>query len=589
MTPIPFFNPTAYGQPNFNTTVPASAHAETSANGEMFNLVTLADLTLYKNPKDVAEAAKRLLEKTDLVTDEKLRTSVRLALAQASAEPEKFPEIRARHFKQISQRFTEIADEARKNKNYRAALNAAQIAAKADPRNLRARLILAAIVDAYGNDTATAIKLMHAGLKFIDLDAPVTAAYFSKYFELLSAMQQDNVAADQAQKILKNKNVPAETRKLVALAGAFALYNRGDYAEALDLVARERLDDSVQGCILKARCIFASGNTEAAVELLEKSIAEFPADKREPIFNQLSKFFSERGNFQAVLDVAKRQLEENPDVLGPHLRQLFAYDKLGDKDAFSAELESIFTQFSMSQGALVALANFSAEQGLPEIAQRCLITAQERHFEPALFAAALIEALVVANRPAAAIDVYVQATSVDPKIFDEFDTVIPVVLASAYAEVAAKESDPQKAEAMRAHSELLLNQFLENNAVRPENELAAVRHFRRIGRLDIAGKIATAALKKFPWHSQLRADWISIQLATPGALAQLNLPAEIRVLAEMRRPDPSIWKEILAWLDAAKPVNTISAGGGWGSAPETNGISQKDAATLLAIVEPLAR
>jgi len=589
MTPISFFNPTAYGQPQPAPNAPAAVPAGASANGEMFNLVTLADLTLYKNPRDVATAAKKLLEKTDLITDEKLRTSVRLALAQASAEPEKFPEIRVRHFKQISLRFTEIADEARKNKNYRAALNAAQIAAKADPKNLRARLILAALVDAYGNDTATAIKLMHAGLKFIDLDAPVTAAYFSKYFELLSAMQQDNVAADQAQKILKSSAVPAETRKLVAIAGAFALYNRGDYAEALDLIARERIDDSVQGRILKARCIFAAGKPDEAVDLLEKSLAEFPADKREPIFNQLSRFFSERGNFSAVLDVAKRQLEENPDVLGPRLRRLFAYDKLGDKAAFSSELESIFEQFSMSQGALVALANFSAEQGLPEIAQRCLSLAQERHFEPALFAAALIESLVVANRPADAIAIYVQATGTDPKIFDEFDTVIPAVLASAYAEVAANETDPKKAEAMRAHSELLLNQFLENNAVRPENELAAARHFRRIGRLDLAGKIATAALKKFPWHSQLRADWISVQLATPGALAQLNLPAEIRVLAEMRRPDPAIWKEILVWLDSQKTANTISSSGGWGTAPETSQISPQDALALRAIVEPLAR
>ena len=591
MSTFSFPSPETYGQALPKATaVPANAsHAEVSENGELFNLITLADLTLYRNPADVAAAASRLLEKTDIITDEKLRISVRLSLAEASAEPEKFPEIRARHFKKISARFTDIADEARKNKNYKAALNAAQIAARADPRNCRARLILASLVDAYGGDTATALKLMHAGLKFIDLDAPVTEAYFSKYFEMLSELQQDFVASEQAEKILKNPNVPAGTRRLVALAGAFALYNRGNYSDALALIARERLDDSVQARILRARCIFAAGDVPAAIELLEKSIGEFPADKREPIFNQLSRFFSETGDYKSVLAVAKRQLEENPDVLGPRLRRLFAYDKLGDAEAFKTELDAIFAQFSMSQSALVALSNFAAEQGMPELALRCLETAQSRHFERGLFVAAAVESLVAANRPQEAIAAYVQSSGSDPSVFDEFRTVISAVLASAYAEAAKLESDPEKSEALRANSETLLNEFLENKAVTPENYLAVVRHFRRIGRDDLAGRVAASALRAFPWHSQIRADWLSLQFALPGALSRVNIPAEIRTLAQMRRPDPAIWKEALAWLDAldaAAPAGTVS-GGGWGAPANAPAVPAQERAQLRKILAPL--
>lgn len=556
MSTFSFPDPASYGQDlPAQSGVPA-ARPDASADGELFGILTLADLTLFRDPRDVAAAAKRLLEKTDVISDEKLRTSVRLSLAETVAEPENFPEIRAKHFRKISLRFTELADEARKNKNFKAALNSAQIAAKADPKNLRARLILASLIDA-GGDTPTALRLMHAGLKFIDLDAPVTDDYFSKYFEMLFALQQDFVLSEQAAKILKNPNVPEKTRRLVALAGAFALYNRGRCAESLDLIARERLDeprrgndDAVHGRVLRARNLFASGRRDEAIALLDSSVAQFPAERRELIFNQLSRFFSETENCAGVLDVAKRQLEENPDALSPRLRRLFAYRKLGNAEAFDAELETVFAQHSSSQSALVALANFAAEQGLPELALRCMKTARERSFEPGIFVAAAVEALVAAKRPDEAIDAYIQASGTNPHAFDGFETVLAAVLASAYAEAADAEPDAAVAARERAYSERLLNQFLENAEATPENRLAAVRHFRRIGRDDLADRIATAALKAFPWHSQLRADWISLQLASRERAAKISVPAELRTLAELRRPDPAIWKEALAWLDS---------------------------------------
>lgn len=586
MSTFSFPSPDSYGQnlPAATGTPAASA----SENGELLNLITLADLTLYKNARDVGAAAQRLLEKTDIIADPKLKTSVRLSLAEITAEPENFPKIRAAHFKKISVRFTEIADEARKNKNYKAALNAAQIAAKADPTNSRARLILSALIDAYGGDTATAIKLMHAGLKFIDLDAPITKDYFAKYFEMLTELQQDYIVADQAQKILKKTGIPAETRKLVALAGAFGLYNRGDYAESLTLIEQEGLAENVQGRILKARNIFASGDTERAISLLEESIAQFPAEKREPLFNQLSRFFSETDRYEGVLDVAKRQLQENADVLGPRLRRLFAYQKLGNTDAFDAEVKLIFEQFSSSQSALVALANFAAEQGLPDLAVQCLRTAQVRSFETGLFVATAVEALVAANRPEEAINAYIQVTDANPNVFDDFKTIISAVLASAYAEAAKQERNIEKSEQLRAHSAVLLNQYLEDKSVRPENQIAVIRHFRRIGRNDLANKVAAAALRAFPWHSQVRAEWISLQLASPESLSQINVPAEIRTLAEMRRPNPTIWKEILAWLDSTANSGNLSAGG-WGAPLNAGGISADERTKLRALVAPLAR
>lgn len=593
MSTFSFPSPESYGQDlSAAPSVPAG-QTQTSANGELLNLITLADLTLYKNPRDVAAAAKRLLEKTDIIADDKLRMSVRLSLAEASAEPERFPEIRARHFKKISARFTDIADEARKNKNYKTALNSAQIAAKADPRNLRARLILASLVDAYGGDTPTALKLMHAGLKFIDLDSDITADYFAKYFEMLFSLQQDYVLSEQAMKILKSPKVPAKTRQLVALAGAFALYNRGYYPESLNIIDRENLDtpqagnsDAVHGRILKARNLFASGQRADAIDLLNASISQFPAEKRELIYNQLSRFFSESANYEGVLDVATRQIEENPAVLSPRLSRLFAYKKLGKAAEFDSELAAIFELFSTSQSALVALANFAAEQGMPELALRCMNTARTHHFEAPLFVAAAVESLVAANRPAEAIEAYVQATSADPKVFEEFQSVISAVLASAYAEAAKAESDPEKSEPLRAHCELLLSQFLENTATRPENQLAVIRHFRRIGRDDIANRVATAALKKFPWHSQIRADWLSIQLAIPESLAQINVPAEIRTLAEMRRPENKIWREILTWIDSSD-ANTVS--GGWSAPGGAGTLSPEARAKLRALVAPLSQ
>ena len=125
-----------------------------------------------------------------------------------------------------------------------------------------------------------------------------------------------------------------------------------------------------------------------------------------------------------------------------------------------------------------------------------------------------------------------------------------------------------------------------NPAVRPENQIAVIRHFRRIGRDDIANRIATAALKKFPWHSQIRADWLSLQLALPDSLARINVPAEIRTLAEMRRPDPKVWKEVLAWLDSA---GTPQASGGWSAPLDAGTLSAEECAKLRELVAPLSQ
>ncbi|MBQ8445892.1 MAG: hypothetical protein IJX22_05870, partial [Opitutales bacterium] len=100
-------------------------------------------------------------------------------------------------------------------------------------------------------------------------------------------------------------------------------------------------------------------------------------------------------------------------------------------------------------------------------------------------------------------------------------------------------------------------------------------------------RVATAALKKFPWHSQIRADWLSLQLAAPESLSRLNVPAEIRTLTEMRRPEAKIWREVLAWIDAAG--TNAASDGGWSTPLNAGSLSPAERAELRALVAPLSQ
>lgn len=541
---------------------PNAASPETPGNagiGGFLNILFLSEPALCKSPEEIAACAQRLLDgETDKVSDPVLRRKCVFALAKIAENPEKLEEIRAEHLRDLGEHFTETAITAREGKRLEDALAASQIALKCDPANIKARLLFASLIE-----PKKALQTLHYGIKFLKLDSELAPVYFNRYFDTLADLQQDRIAAKQASSLLKME-LPGEVHRAVANHAAISFFWIGDYERSLQILEEENIADTQQGMILKSRCLFELGEISAAVKLLENGLSAFPPEKRDVILSQLSHYHQQLGDWSAALKTADRRIAENPDSATPFLQRLFLYHKTGDKKRFQEELESIFENFSSSQTALLSLANLAAETGRPDIADRCMRRAVEQNIAPGMFVAAEIEAVLTSGDAGKAILDYAEISKANPKLFDAYEKALTVILAAAYARAGTDAETDEEKTRLREHSQALLSQYLAEPGLTPEEFLSAIGLMRRIKEFESAQKLSEAALAAFPWHSQLRAETISLRIKlnlTEGSADRTALDREIQVLTQMRRPNPKIWQEISDWLATTKsiPANRAAA------------------------------
>lgn len=255
------------------------------AGGDFVNLLLLTDLALYDKPDDVRDRAGTLIDRAEKIDDPALRRIVLFSLSKIVNAPEKVAAVRREHLTRVGAHFHELAANARKGNRDEDALAAVQIALKCDPANSEARLLFASLIE-----PKAALQTLHYGIKFLELKSEIAPAYFNRYFGALADLQQDRIAAKQALALLDSGTLPAAVRTVVANHAAMALFWIGDCADALKILDAEKLSETQQGLILKARCLFEMRRSREAVALLSDKVNAFPAAKRDVILSQISRF-----------------------------------------------------------------------------------------------------------------------------------------------------------------------------------------------------------------------------------------------------------------------------------------------------------
>ena len=573
-----FPGPESYGQNVPAQPAPSSVSRDAVAGGDFINLLLLSELALYEKEDDVRDCAGRLIERAGKLEDAALRRLIVFSLSKIMNEPESKRAVCAEHMGKIGEHFFRIAADARKGNRNEDALAAVQVALRCAPANAEARLLFASLIE-----PKAALQTLHYGIQFLNLKTEIAPAYFNRYFGALADLQQDRIAAKQALALLGGKTddgkdaLPPAVRTAVANHAAMALFWIGEYAAALKILEDEKIDTTQQGLILKSRCLFDMRRSREAIALLGSKVNEFPASKRDVILSQLAHFHQYLGDFSSALEATNRRIDENPTSSQPYLHRLYLLDRLGKQEAFDEEIGAVFKTFSAQQSALLSLANFSAENGNPAIAETCAAIAVEKKFPPNIFVAAAIEALVTAKQVEQAIDTYQKMAKSSPKIFEGVESAVTAILSAAYtvaAEKAAAGGDTESQERFAGHAELLLGQFLADEALSAENYISVSALFERIGQPNAALQVAQAGLTAFPWHAQLRANTISLRMRCKqvhGSASQTPLSKEIRALASMRRPNPKIWSEIAQFLNG------------------DSGLPAQEVAVLKKIVTPLVR
>ena len=527
---------------------PAAAAKEDDSDGE---IIFLTGLPTGKASDQVSSYARKTYVKAELVKDPLLRQFVQLALSKIEDQPEKALQIRQEHLSKLGEFFLDRAMEAQAADKPVETLKLAEIAVRCNPANPKSKLFYANFLHGKMGRTDDAIQTMRHGLEFLEVSDKLGRDYLERYFQFLQLRERDGEVIDQGLKLLRvGKDLPQATREAIALATATSQYWSGKYPDCVKTITINNLDNFPNGLLLKAKALFDGGKTQEGLTLLEtKGGSVKDANARDAILSQQTRFHILLGQTRMALSVNQERISLNEKAPFPHIQRLQLLDKLGLKDEYEKELQTIKAKFETNSGAMIALANYAAEKGYDGLTAALTSVAAARGFESATFAALHLEALLNAGLPDQVIAQHQQVSAADPAFFHSNRPLIQAIVGIAH--YARNKPDEATAKRERDIGDRYLAEFLRAKDLGPEAYRSVGRHLRTIRASEAAVRILEAGVQAHPNHSQLRADYVRARLLaglTDAYGSRKAMVDELEHLQTLRRPSPLVWQEALSWL-----------------------------------------
>ena len=531
---------------------PASPKPTAGAEATTANLdpeiVLLLGIPVTQGKEATLAYLAKISEKTVLIEDRVLRGSVRLTLAAIQADPENAAAIRQRHLASLASYFMEIGKKHLDDGDLPTAIQAAQLALKCNPTNPKVKLFNADLLHRRLGQTDDAILLLENGIRYSAPFEAADRAVIERYAQLLQARHQDEKVVDVFSKLLKIKDLDSETRSLVAAQLATSLYWRGSYPEAVTIIEQHRIDRSANGVLLLSLALFDGGKVQQSFSLLENRVADFKGPERDAILAQHGRLLLLARQPRQALSILDDRVSLDPANGFLRVQRLAVLGKLGQAEEFDRELRGILERHSGNDAVLLALANYASQRGASAICETLANLAVAKGFDTATFSALHLESLIRAGRPDLAIRTYQNINRAQPTHFRSNQAMVQALLGIAHhlrpkANAAAETADRSIAE---KHLEAFLAEL-----PGPEAYRSVARHLMDGGAAEPAARVLAQGARLHPRHSQLRADWISARILAGQAEARgtrAPLADEAERLLSGRRPIPTVWGDLLAWL-----------------------------------------
>lgn len=550
---------------------PAPQPSQTQAPSADPDVVLLMGMPVTQGKEATLAYLAKIGGKADLIADAFLRRTVRLTLAAVEANPENAAEIRQKHLASLSSYFVEVGNKALNDSDLPTAVQAAQLAVRCQGSNAQAKLFYADILHRKIGKTDDAISLLQNGLQNIDSSDKIGRAYLERYGQLLQARHRDPEVVDFCLNYLKKKDLGSETKSVLALQAATSLYWCGRYPEAVSLIEANKLDRSASGTMLLALCLFDGGRVQQALSLLDNRAPDFRGQERDAILSQHGRLLLLlRQPKQALALVNDRiSLDGNNGFL--RVQRAAIIDKIGQREEYDKELRAILDLYANNDAVMLALSNFGAQRGYSGLCDLLANLAVARGYDTATFSALHLESLIRAGNPDACIRTYQSVNQADKTHFRSNQPMVQALLGIAYH--LRPKANPAVEKADRSIGDKYLDAFLESEPG-PEAYRSVARHLLDGGAPEPAARILGIGVQQHPWHSQLRADWISARILAGQGEARGTRTAlvdEVDRLLAGRRPLPTVWGDILGWLRSE------------------SGLDAPRVRKLEAAIEPLAR
>lgn len=522
--------------------------AESTAANMDPETVLLLGMPVTQGKEATLAYLAKISEKTVLIEDRVLRGSVRLTLAAIQAEPENAAAIRQRHLASLASYFMEIGKKHLDDGDLPTAIQAAQLAMKCNPTNPKVKLFNADLLHRRLGQTDDAILLLENGIRYSTPFDAADRAVIERYAQLLQARHQDQKVVEVFSKILRINDLDSETRSIVAGQLATSLYWRGNYPEAVTIIEQYRIDRTANGVLLLSLALFDGGKVQQSLSLLENRVADFKGPERDAILAQHGRLLLLARQPRQALSILDDRVSLDPANGFLRVQRLAVLGKLGQSEEFDRELRGILERHSGNDAVLLALANFASQRGASAICETLANLAVAKGFDTATFSALHLESLIRAGRPDLAIRTYQNINRAQPTHFRSNQAMVQALLGIAHH--LRPKANPAAETADRSIAEKHLEAFLAE-LPGPEAYRSVARHLMDGGAAEPAARVLAQGARLHPWHSQLRADWISARILAGQAEARgtrASLADEAERLLAGRRPIPTVWGDVLAWL-----------------------------------------
>lgn len=414
--------------------------------------------------------------------------------------------------------------------NYKDAFRFLTLGVYNSPSNLAGRSALAEFHEIALARPDTAADLMIEGL---DLGGVCDINYLKQTLRLLLKHQMDAKIQELADNYLPQEPDDSKLNQALAFAAANANYLRGNYDKAEDYFDGYKLMEFAEGQLLYSQMCWDRGNKELAIANLERSLEKSQDSKA--IIMQLSRYHREIGNFQEAHQYTVLRATNDPLSYEPRIELLYVQNASNNLENNEQTITEIIENFHTEQQAMQALANYAADTGNTELAQKTYDIAADQQFKLDVFSLLLMESFLVKKD-------YASAKTLADTIYQENPDWLPdrwAIFCSLRAVISAAQNGTGKGDPS------YLRDFLSDSTITAQTYAAVASRFTENDCSLEAFKVLSVANEKFPANQKTTTEFIRCCLKQKRI--DSILPPLQRLL-KMRKPDKELLSQVLDQL-----------------------------------------
>ena len=406
-------------------------------------------------------------------------------------------------------------------KQFIAALNYLRVGVFQSPTNSEARMLLFKMF-MHAGFKERALKVLDEGLLYARSDTE----YLQFYLKVQLELKNDAAVIELTENWLK-ENSDEKMAQLLATAAATAHYHRGNFDLAEDIISDYGLGITLDGLLVSARIDWERGLDDVAIAKLKSNLNKFA--NKNALYAELSRFYLELLDYEQARSFTIKRIINSPLEAGPKIDLLYILHEIGQINQAEENAEEILLQYKDDGESLLRLANYAAQKGQVELAEKLLERAKIINFRTDQFSLLLINAEINRNAFTEALNTIDALLTENADLFQRHLSILDGQ--RAVANYGAGNID---------RGNIFVQQLLQRSDLRAGSTLEFVGQFRRLGFNKVARELLLHAHKSNPMDQNTLTQLIDLELELKNSV---NIGAYFAQLLKMRRPSIALLKK----------------------------------------------